>query len=209
MIAFEGFGQMILNFLRIPPGTSLRKAQTSPGDKLAGGPQSHELINTIIDITSDDVCIGNTPLYYTGGDDSIKEKLDEVFEQFNKIVKWATTDLLAVGYSIYKTSVIDGKFVIVPYLEEVSFFLDKKGEVQAYGEDYVKLSEHLVFLNYEKTSLRLIEDEIEELPSNILYQIEPTSIQLKNIGSLIKDLTVTERSLLRYRFPNKQNCKVL
>ena len=123
MIAFEGFAQMILNFLRIPPGTSLRKRDNETKNESNNEFMEHELIKTIVDITADDVCLGNSPLYYTGGDESINDKVDDVFKQFNKVIKWVAVDLLKTGYSVYKTQVIDGKFIIIPYIGVVSFFL--------------------------------------------------------------------------------------
>ena len=83
-------------------------------------------------------------------------------------------------------------------MELYHFFLDKKNVVKAYDEENKLLNSHLIFLNYEKSSLQNVEGDDEK--NGVLYQINPVSIQLKNIGNLIKDLTVTERSLLRYRF---------
>ena len=56
--SWQGFSLALMNFLRIPPGVGVRK---SNGDERSRGSEnlaSFEFIDTIVDITADDVLVG-------------------------------------------------------------------------------------------------------------------------------------------------------
>lgn len=60
----ESLGNMVQRWLRIPPGTQVRKAGTpstssSVGDTDISG---NEYVQSIVSITVDDICIGSSPL---------------------------------------------------------------------------------------------------------------------------------------------------
>lgn len=106
---YEGLAMMLLNFLRIPPGIQVRKAYGANKDASTQWYEktlaSHDFINTMVDITADDVCIGSSPIYFENSDKVIspelKEKYSSLVKALNKICRWVAVDLLKRGYSAY------------------------------------------------------------------------------------------------------------
>lgn len=212
MFSFEGLSLMLLNFLRIPPGTSIRK--NSPGSGSADFDQyieQNELIQSVVDITVNDVVIGRSPFTYLSKDGtphSLKVKVEEqLIPEFNKIAKWAARDLLTKGYSIYETEIYDDKFTLIPVIDDCEFYIDKRGNIIVYritedgrSEKSENLQDIIVFLNYDKSSFANFEDSDKELKNKgIKFAVTPTPIQLKNVAKTAKDLYDTEQSILRYR----------
>lgn len=210
MISFEGLSLMLLNFLRIPPGAAVRKSYGAKGNlnesEIA---LSDDIINSMVDITVDDVCIGNSP-FYLKYDDSIDQKKLEGFEviqeQLNNIAKWAAKDLLKRGVSVYDVSRYkeNGKFVILPHLDEVQVFLNKYGEtvITDMEGNILPQEETLAFVNFDKESMTPIDDSVtlkEDEDTECVISVRPVPIQLKNISSVSRDLFLTKKSILRYR----------
>lgn len=210
MISFEGLSLMLLNFLRIPPGAAVRKSYGEKGNlnesEIA---LSDDIINSMVDITVDDVCIGNSP-FYLKYDDSIDQKKLEGFEviqeQLNNIAKWAAKDLLKRGVSVYDVSRYKekGKFVILPHLDEVQVFLNKYGEtvITDMEGNILPQEETLAFVNFDKESMTPIDDSVtlrEEEDPECVISVRPVPIQLKNISNVSRDLFLTKKSILRYR----------
>lgn len=210
MIAFEGLSLMLLNFLRIPPGTYLRKnygtgknGTVSPDDYVS----NNDLINTMIEITADDVAIGSEPFYYKYSEDipeQLRLNFDGVCDAFNDIARWVAKDLLKRGYSIYHAvyNDEDKKLVFIPVLRELEFYLDKFGRLVVIDEDGTILDkgEYLIFCFFEKESMSLNEEWYgKKGDKEYEITVTPTPIQLKNVSTVAKDLYVTQRSILRYR----------
>lgn len=210
MISFEGLSLMLLNFLRIPPGAAVRKSYGVRGNlnesEIA---LSDDIINSMVDITVDDVCIGNSP-FYLKYDDSIDQKKLEGFEviqeQLNNIAKWAAKDLLKRGVSVYDVSRYKekGKFVILPHLDEVQVFLNKYGEtvITDMEGNILPQEETLAFVNFDKESMTPVDDSMtlrKEEDAECVISVRPVPIQLKNISSVSRDLFLTKKSILRYR----------
>lgn len=210
MISFEGLSLMLLNFLRIPPGAAVRKSYGEKGNlNKSEIALSDDIINSMVDITVDDVCIGNSP-FYLKYDDSIDQKKLEGFEviqeQLNNIAKWAAKDLLKRGVSVYDVSRYKekGKFVILPHLDEVQVFLNKYGEtvITDMEGNILPQEETLAFVNFDKESMTPIDDSVtlrEEEDPECVISVRPVPIQLKNISSVSRDLFLTKKSILRYR----------
>jgi len=215
MFSFEGLSLMLLNFLQVPPGSSLRKNYGTSSNRSTSEfsqyIENNDLINSVLDITVDDVCIGRKPFTYVfkdGTPDSIKQKIDDqILPQFNKIAKWVARDLLKRGYSVYETAIYDGEFTLNPIIDECEFYLDSRNNVVVFNIDeegnreaIENLTDVIVFLNFDKESLVHFDDNDNELKGKgIKYGINPSPIQLKNITTTAKDLYTIEQSLLRYR----------
>lgn len=197
---FEGFGLMILNWLRIPPGTSLRKTD---GSKTGTGfdVSTSDLVNSIVEITADDVCLGSSPLYYSCTEEipkHLRKKVDLMVVEFNSIVRWVAIDLLKKGYSVYTSEVSTEKnLLLFPILGEFEFYLDKQKKIHVFkaGEKEA-IAKAIVFINYDKDSLQEIEDKEYE---KFKFKVNPCPIQLKNISTIAADLDETERAIQRYR----------
>lgn len=209
---FEGFGMMILNYLRIPPGTSLRKSGESTSTILS--PEVTDLVNSIVDITVDDVCLGSSPIYYSNAKELpplFKGKVDLIITELNSIIKWAAVDILKQGYSVYAASKSkENNLLLFPVLGELEFFLDPEKKVHVFevdGDDDKSIKDVLVFINYDKEALNEIDDdERDPVRRKFTFQLTPSPIQLKNIATISKDLATTERAMQRYR---KQTSKMV
>lgn len=203
MNALDGFYTMILNILRIPPGAALRKNQASRNENATWATEAllkHDLVKTIVLITADDVCIGNSPIYYTSPEplpEKIQKPLDLVVEELNSIVKWVAMDLLTLGYSLYReTKTEDGRLFLVPVLEEVKFFMDVSKNIDVISVKTGKPIENpLLFIYYEKSSLVQVEDE----SSDYLFQVNSIPIQVRNVTESASELWQIERAMLHYR----------
>lgn len=223
--SYYGLSMMLMNFLRIPPGIQVRKSYGIGKDASSQWYErtlaSHDFINTVVDITADDVCIGNSPLYLEfDGSEVLSPRLEERYKKLvkalNKVVRWVAVDLLKRGFSVYvlkeaKISVeefVDGTKVkkdkiipnLVPVLEDVEFYMDNVGMVHTLIEGEER-SDVLVFLNYSKETLSPVpESHIDSsLIKKFKFQITPEPIQLKHVESVAKDLYMVERSIVRYR----------
>lgn len=210
-----GWGQlsstlmMVLNILKIPPGVSVRKAEgPQANDAWVGqGIASHDFINTIVDITADDVCVGNSPVYFDGLDTIVspvfKSKLEILQRELNKIAKWTAVDLLKSGVSAYRwKSLKRGKDgTLIPLLDELHFYVMEDGSVKAFGKDNEPFSDALIFLSYSKESMTKIDKNKNDktIPSGAIITVMPQPIQLRHISTVARDLFTTERAMYYYR----------
>lgn len=196
----EGLSNSILRWLRIPPGTSLRHAG-EVGTSSSVNVLDNEYIDTIVGITVDDVCIGESPLSVDFADitpEEIQTKLKEVCDEFNTVVKDVAWDLCTIGYSVYTTDISEkNKLVLLPYVENVTFYLTKEKKVVACDEEANPLENVIIFLNYNRRCLTKIEDK--ELSSAYAFGINPEPMQLKNVQSTLNSLIAAENNLDRYR----------
>lgn len=224
---YQGFAMMLLNFLRIPPGIQVRKsygvskdASTNWYDKILA---SHDFINTMVDITADDVCIGSTPVYLENADKilspELKKKYLNVVKSLNKVSRWVAVDLLKRGISVYilkEAHVTIPKYVdgqrleeeviipnFVPVLDDVEVYMTEDGEISFIINDKVR-TDLLVFLNYSRETIVLNRKPGEhinpdDVRSKYKYQITPEPIQLKHVQSVATDLYMVERAMYRYR----------
>lgn len=217
---FEGFLQGIMNYLGVPPGVLLRKNYgVNNTNKSSYDITENDYVSTILDITVDDICIGNSPLTYTCSEnipDTVRSATDQICEEFNKIMKWTARDLCVYGYSIYTAEVIKKeddeiengdikeKLLLLPYLDNVEFYMNKKGEIVVFNTDETKkvnLDNIVLFINFDKTCLRKIENEgdKQKIDKSILFSVSPMPMQLKKCASTVKSLSLCESALLRYR----------
>lgn len=222
MFTMQGFGLMLLNFLRIPPGTSLRKHYGTNNNGSSWAEEAlynNEYIRTIVDITADDVCIGNSPYYYKCKADTpseVRDNVESILNEFNSIAKWAAVDILRRGFSVYRTEVkeVKGKkkFLLIPVQENLDFYMTDTKEIAVYYSEDVEdktredkdknLENILCFLFYEKDGLQTVKDSEDSRLRNdatLLYKINPTGIQLRNVRQTALDLATTERALIMYR----------
>lgn len=196
----ESFSQMILRWLRIPPGTSVRKNNSGNGDI---DPMSNEYIEAMVDITVDDICIGDDPLsvnYRENTPDDVVLKLKEICKEFNSIVRWVATDLLVQGFSVYDVKVSkQNRLILLPYLEDVDFYLTKDKKVVLFDSNDLKkqLKNKLVFINFNKRDLTKVEDK--EILSSLAFKIAPAAMQLSNSAKTISGLSSAEDSLAKLR----------
>lgn len=208
MIAFEGFSQMLLNFLQIPAGSSIRqnysnngKVKSAANNDLFAIIQNNEYIQAAVDITRDDICLGKSPLYYESLDDiddEVRTKVENILlPAFNKIIKWACRDLQVRGFSVFTCKTVKDKFILVPIMDEVEFFLDQEMEIKVFrNNEELALSDVIVFVNYDKECLSVVEDTEN---NNMLFSVVPVPMQLKNVAKTAAEVASTEKSLQRYR----------
>lgn len=217
-----GFFNTIQNYLGVPQGVLIRKNYPYNGNNTVDGYDitENDYISVILDITVDDICIGNSPLSYTCADEtpeSVRVKTDQLCEEFNKIMKWTARDLCVKGYSIYTASVVKEKneqltegtsadiLKLMPFLDAVEFFMDKNGEIVVYNaetKEKENLDNIVLFINYDKTSLSKIKDSkfvSDVADKKLLFSVKPTPMQLKKVASAVKSLGMCESALLRYR----------
>lgn len=197
----ESFGQSILRFLRIPPGTAVRKAN-EVGTNSAVDLLNNDYVSTILDITVDDICIGETPLSYDCIEytpEEVRLRLDGITAELNTCVKDIARDLCATGASVYTCEVSDkNRLLVFPYVDPVTFWMTSDKRIVAVDENDEPLEEALVFLNFDKWSLVKV-DEQDRIHHGYRYQINPTPMQLKNITGAITSLSRAESNLDRYR----------
>lgn len=203
MAFLEGLSQMVLRWLRIPPGTSVRSGEKTSASGVVI--EDNEYISTMVDITVDDICIGENPIsvsFDDGISPEVETKLTQIRDEFNTIVKWAAKDLCISGVSIYECIINDQRLVVLPHHEEVDLYLTKSKKVVAYkrdSRDTSNIKDLLIFVNYEKSSLEKVEDIKVKGESNIAFKINPMPMQLKNVKKTVQALEFTENSILRYR----------
>lgn len=204
----EAFSQSILKWLRIPPGSSVRKANEPSTSSAAF---ENEYVDAILDITVDDICVGEEPLSIVYDDKSssvAKLKLDDITKEFNSIVKDVCRDLLENGYAVYDAEVgKNNKLVLLPVLDQVEFYLTKSKQVVAYAiedgkQEKENLSGKVIFINYNKRDLEKVEDcKYLDIPDaeDIRYKINPRPMQLANAHKTIQGLNNCEDSIAKYR----------
>lgn len=195
----ESFSQTILKWLRIPPGSSVRKANVSTSSNV--DITNNDYVQTILEITVDDICIGDCPLSIDFDQEAGKDidvKLHRICDEFNSVVKDIARDLCQDGYSIWDISVDkdDNSLLVIPFLEDVEFYLTNKKKVVCYTPDKKQLKKKLVFINYTKRSLELLEDKDR---SGLLFKINPSPMQLKNVEKTIEGIINAETAIAKYR----------
>lgn len=200
----ESLMNMVRGVLRIPPGTSLRKA--SGPSTTSSSEVENDYIDTILDITKDDICIGDTPLsinFDSRTPKSIALKLNQINDELNTIVKWVAKDLCKKGYSLYKTSISkQNKLILLPYLEDVEFYITKEKEVVVYNvadNSKVNVKDLLIFINYDKDSLQNIEDTGLKSNTSLSFRVEPTPMQIKVSDRTMSAINSIEDSYVRDR----------
>lgn len=200
---FESFTMMLRGILRVPPGASVRKMSgPTTSSAFQNSVEDNDYISTIVSITVDDICVGDSPLSISYKDttpDITQLKLKDITTEFNTVVKDIARDLCLYGVSVYDVSVSKkNKLVVLPYIEPLTFYLTKDKEVVCYTQDSNKsLTGKLIFINYTKSSLSAIEDK--KMSSNLVFKISPRPMQLANAEGAIEGLTNAEDSLKRYR----------
>lgn len=207
-----GFGQltstmmMLLNILKIPPGVTVRKEGNGKGTGLSESIASHDFINTIVDITADDVCVGNSPVYIDGLDQLSNPLLIDKFKiierELNKIARWAAIDLLKYGVSVYKFKKLKkGKEgTLIPVLDDLSFYMMEDGTIKAFGKDNKEYLNALIFFSYSKETMQKVDSkDSRSVPAGAVLSVSPQPIQLNHIESVAKDLFTVERSMYYYR----------
>ena len=209
----ESLGLMILNWLRIPPGTSVRKNYgVTNSDPNAEESKITELVQVIVDITRDDICFGNSPVFVQNTEmpDDLTEKVRKIVNALNSVIRWACFDVLTIGYSVYKAHKTDDeRIVFLPVLQPVEFYLNLNMEVTLVVDGHVVNTEDfLIFLNYEKQSLELVSDNLKfgDVSLKSYYKINPVPVQLKNARGAMDAVSATENSILAYR---KQLAKIV
>ena len=221
--ALQAFGLMIGRTLGIAPGVTLRKTYTGINGQsstvnqtggIADAIETHDFINSMVDITADDVCIGSSPVYVSGLDTIksvvLQQRVSDLCDALNGIAKWTAIDLLKTGLSMYVLHTYDDAVVrrkkakLVPFIEDVGIYMRRDGTIIIYDGNGHVLENVLVFLNYSKSSLEIITSDMssEDVDgidwSEIQYRVIPEPIQLKNISSVAQDLYAVERSMYSY-----------
>lgn len=196
---------MILRVLKIPPGTSWRKGSSKTGGT-APAAVDNEYVQAMVDITVDDICIGDEPLSLdcdTTTPQNIKEKFNQICKECNDIVKWAAKDLCLKGYSVYDAKINKlNRLVLIPHIQGVEFYMTPDKEIVVYeaeaknGNKKKQLKDVLVFISFDRDSLVEIEDNDFK---KFVYGVNPAPMQLKNATKAVNDLNATEQAILRYR----------
>lgn len=183
--------------LGIPLGSKRRSAD---GKSEESSIETNDFINSIIDITRDDVCIGETPLFFKSSfrrlPKNFKDKVEELLKELNTIVSWVALDVLKTGTSIYHIELSEeGKVKFIPFLGEHDVYLTKDKEIIVVSNGKT-VEDVLVFLFYEKDMLEIA--KLKEHP-DILFKVKTVGLQLKNAKASLTDLQGTERFIARAR----------
>ena len=197
----------LANTLGIPLGAKYLKGSRTNKSQESGSfiedSRVRELLNTVIDITKDDVCVGETPLFYKTkkkrfGKD-LREKVDNLTAELNRIISGAAVGILKKGYAVYTYTVYqeDSRFIILrPVVKPVEIFLDYKNDVKVYNEEGVLIENVLAFLFYEEDDLQEVEDTET---SKGMFKVNPKGLQTKNAKQAMEDLSATERAIQKLR----------
>lgn len=199
---------MLLKYLRVPPGVNV-KSKTST---ISGDIMDNDYVSTILDITVDDICLTNSPLSYKS-EFSVPDEVDEIIkhsvcEPFNDIIKWIARDLCAKGESPYTVKMVkspkDGKekLLLLPILDPLEYYMTDTGDIIAYNTEVnkkVNLDNVILFLNYSKRSLEKVMDNDRVIDKRILFKVTPEPMQMKSAEKTVKELTLAENALMRYR----------
>lgn len=216
-MVFEGFLVNLANSLGIPLGAKMRKGYLNKNN-----PQENELqsvldeseikdfINSVIDITKDDVCVGESPLFYQSQkkrlSSFLKQRCQDFCNSFNDIVEWVAIDLLKTGVSIYTYKVKDDKVIFRPLLKQVDLYLRDDNTIQVVESDTsTEIENALAFVYYEKSSLEELTEDDKDIDSSYL-RINPVGIQTKNLLNAALGLQKCENSVARLR---EQTSKVI
>lgn len=200
----ESFSQTLLRLLGIPPGTSLRKRSSNKTSPLSI--EDNDYVNSIVSITVDDICIGDTPLSVNFDIDtpsSYKEVLTSINAELNSIVKWVAKDLCIKGVSVYRClkNKDNNSLVILPSLDDYEFYLSTDKRVVAFNlsddkKSKVPEKDLLIFINYDLKSFSKVEDDSLK---KFAFKITPVAMQLNNASSVVSKITSIENAILRYR----------
>lgn len=203
MITFTGMVSMLRDFLQVPLGAKYRKANSNgDSDSMNYRDISQiDFIQSILSITVDDVCIGTYPLFYktqTEISPIQKAMLDELTLSVNSEIRNIAWDLLSLGYSAYKVHVdaIKKRVFLYPQIDDnpkIVLSRDKKLKYFKDADGTTPESDILLFCNYIKMDMTPCDDD------NLAYVIEPRPIQLANIRNTVRDLLITDQSILSYR----------
>lgn len=108
LVARNGMGLSPAANVRAADGTPKPYSVLNPvrgsNSQVPDAVMNNEYITAILDITVDDICIGDQPVSVNHDSDApnaYAEFYAHVAEEFNDIVKWAARDLCAYGYSVY------------------------------------------------------------------------------------------------------------
>lgn len=194
MASANGILTRIINYLQVPIGARYKKSSV---DTTNTAPKvTNDLLDSIVDITSDDVCIGLRPIYYktTTEDGELLAKLDKFVEELNKVAKWIAVDLLSVGHSVFVLRFIKSKtkLTLTPVIGELRYLLTSDGTTKVFDADDKEIKNALIFINYTKSSLTPTENPYE-------FTITPMPIQLKNVDESVRYLAATETSMVKFR----------
>lgn len=212
--AIQSLGMMLRSVLGLRPGVN-RIGRSSDGTAQEG--QSYtggydaltdDFVNSVVEITVDDVCLGINPFYVRGLSTllspTLKDRTELLCKALNRIARWIGVDLLKRGVSVYYLQEgEDGAPVLIPYLQPLEFYMTTRGSVVAVTLSGVVVKDLLIYLNYSKESLELVSnpDDSEDGVSNseYLFRIVPEPIQLKNLEGIGADLAKEEASVYSYR----------
>lgn len=217
--ALEALSLMIRGSLGVPPGVVVRPSSgvvgggsgSSVRGTAASALGSLDFVNSIVDITADDVCVGNSPGYFSGLDTvsspALLSRLSLLRKALNKIMRWAAVDVLKTGLSMYALQeyVERGRerLALVPFNEEVYIYMRRNGSVLVVDKEGKAIENILMFLSYSKETLVPLGDRPKGLSEDegkqLLYQIIPEPIQLKNATQAADDLARIKSALADYR----------
>lgn len=201
----ESFSQTILKWLRIPPGASVRKAD-GPSTPSSVDLESNDYIQTIMDITVDDICIGDSPLsidYKPETGRAASVKLNQICDEFNSVIKDVARDLCKDGYSILDL-IVDketNRLIAMPYIELVEFYITATKKVVVYEKDSDnQLMHKLIFINYNKRSLQKVEEHsLSADKAGVKFKVTPEPMQMKNAAKTLEGIVNAETAIAKYR----------
>lgn len=202
MWGIQGLVTMIQQITGIPMGAQIKRVSESGNsqeDWARKVLERNDFVASIVDITVDDVCLGQTPFYYASKKpipEGIVSMLDRLNDQFNSVAKWVARDLLTKGASVYTLKVKEKGGVKIPLLFPVlgtlEYYLNYNKEVVV-TKNGKRVNDTVVFLSYDKDSLCEVEGK------STYFQITPKPIQLAHVGEATQELLLVERSIQRYR----------
>ena len=210
---FQSLAMMLRGILGLPPGVT-RLWSSNRGGQQSGlfyDVMTDGMVQTVVEITADDVCIGHSPFYLSGLDTLRSPDLRSRFESLlgcvQGISRWAAIDLLKRGVSAYSFHLGDGSAPrLVPFNEDFRIFMRRDGGLVVYGSGGELLENLLLFLNYDKESLVSLSKESDDFfggsvpeEAQLLYEIHPVAFQLRDMESTARDLWMQERAMYRYR----------
>lgn len=207
---------MLRSVLGLRPGVNrIGRSQdgaSQEGQSYTGGYDAlaDDFINSVVEITVDDVCLGSTPFYVRGLSTllspQLRERTEAICGAINKVSRWVATDLLKRGVSAYYLQENKaGKPVLIPYMYPLRYYMTSGGDVVAVGSSGAVIGDLLLFLNYSKESMRVIspdEDSDDALGvdgGRYLFEVIPEPIQLKNLQGVGGDLAREEAAIYSYR----------
>lgn len=186
----ESFSQAILKWLRVPPGAALRKSNSSKGQSPV---EDNDYVQAIIDITVDDICIGDSPLSvdFETNDLGVQKAVEAIVAEFNTVVKDVARDLCIDGVSAWEVNIKDNVFRLIPIVDSYEVFMKKDKSLVLLQDD--KPVDCILFINYNKRCLSASEDE------KYLFKVSPQPMQLRNADKTVEGIANAEKSIARYR----------